>query len=293
MSADQIIQLRRMLAERPPLTNLAERREAFETMAAKFPFPETAEEEEIELQPGLTARWIRDEHSTSERAILYLHGGAFMLGSSRAYRELTARIAAASGAQVLVPDYRLAPENPFPAALEDSCNALQWLQQQGFAAGDLAVAGDSCGGNLACAVLQETGAEVASLWLTSPWLDLTLSGASIHSRAARDPFIDTKGMPGSVQIYAPDQQPRDPRLSPLFGDVDRFPPTLIQVGSEEVLLDDSRRFAAQLEAAEVETVFQEWVDMVHVWTFFGPLLEEAHWAVAQAGAFIQRHFQRQ
>ena len=191
---------------------------------------------------------------------------------------------------VLVPDYRLAPEHPFPAAHDDILAALDCLGVRDFQR--IAIGGDSAGGNLATGAVQArvaAGRQVPdALWLLSPYLDLTHSGASAATRGQRDPFIAVAGMTATARAHPGAHDPCDPRASPLFGQVDGFPPTLIQVGSEEVLFSDSDRFADKLRSAGHTPVFQEWAAMIHVWPMFADSLEEGQWALAQGGAFLRQ-----
>lgn len=282
MSLEQVDILRAMLLERRGQTpTLAERRAGFEAQMAAMPIPD-----DVTFTPAeIGGLWVDLPAGRTDRVMLWLHGGAFVLGSATSYRRMGADLARASLCRVLLLDYRLAPEHPFPAALDGSVRALDWL-------GDLdvrvAIGGDSCGGNLAVAATQaRLGARSAptAVWLVSPYLDLTHSGASVATRASLDPFIDPATMPGTAATYLGDHDPSSSRASPLFGNVEGFPPTLIQVGSDEVLFDDARRLADRLPRC----VFQEWVGMTHVWPLFAPMIDEGAWAIAQGGSFLQRH----
>ncbi len=282
MSLDEVAGLRRMLAERPPAATIEERRANFQAMAARFPLPEDVDVEPAELAPGLVGRWVRAPDAVPGRCVLYLHGGAFVLGSSTSYRELAGRISRAAQVEVFVLDYALAPERPFPAARDDVLRAAEALANRG---GFLALAGDSAGANLALTVAQERPPD--ALWLISAYLDLTHSGSSVASRESRDPFVRPETMPMTATTYAGTADPADPRISPLFGPVDHLPPTLIQVGADEVLFDDSRRLRDRMEAAGRPVVFQEWAGMIHAWPLFGPMIEEGRWAVEQGGVFLR------
>lgn len=282
MSLEQVDRLRAMLlARRGATPTLAERRAGFEAQMAATPLPEDVRFSHAEIG-GL---WVDAPDSRDDRVLLWLHGGAFVLGSATSYRGMGANLARASGCRVLLLDYPLAPEHPFPAARDASIAALDWLMTQ---EGQVAIGGDSCGANLAVSAVQarlKAGqAAPAAAWLISPYLDLTHSGASIPIRAHLDPFIDPATMPGTAATYLGAYDPADPRASPLFGTTNGFPPTLIQVGSDEVLFDDARRFADRLP----NCVFQEWVGMIHVWPLFAAMIEEGQWAIAQAGILLQR-----
>ena len=289
MSLEQVSAIAAGLrADTAPLTPL-ERRARFEQRFGGLPVVDGVSVEEVRIHDALGGRLVRAPGADPARVLLWLHGGAFFLGSSLSYRAFAARVSAASGMAVLVPDYRLIPEHPFPAACEDTRAALDWLDARGT--DHIAIGGDSAGGNLAAGAVQAriaAGGRVPdALWLVSPYVDLTHSGKSIPVRAVRDPFIAVAGMAATARAYLGDHDPRDPRASPLFGAVDGFPPALIQVGSEEVLFSDSERFADKLRAAGNTPMFQEWAGMIHVWPMFAHVLDEGQWAIAQGGAFLR------
>jgi epsilon-lactone hydrolase len=243
-----------------------------------------ASDTELEPVPEIGAHWIGPP---SDRAFLYFHGGGFRVGSARSHAELIARIAAASGARGLAVEYRLAPEHRFPAQLEDVRAAYEWALQR-FAPSRLALVGDSAGGNLALALMLSRGAlpMPAAAVLLSPWTDLAATGASYQTRAAADP-IHQRGMILAIaRGYLGDADPRDPRASPLYGDMTKLPPLLIQVGDRETVLDDSVRLAAKARAAGVMAELQVWDGMIHVFQQF-PELPEAARAVAAVGAFLR------
>jgi len=289
MSLEQVDRLRAMLlARRGETPTIEERRARFEAQWAATPLPDDIVFTPTRIRDDLRGLWVDAPGGRQDRVMLWLHGGAFMLGSAQSYRDFGARLARAAGVRVLLLDYRLAPEHPFPAALTDTGDALDWLEASGLGAPQLAIGGDSCGGNLALAALQQrlgqNRPQPAALWLISPYLDLTHTGASIASRAERDPFIDPVGMPQTAALYLGGASPGDPRASPLFGPVKDLPPTLIQVGSDEVLFDDARRLANRL----TDATFQEWVGMVHVWPLFAEMIDEGAWAIAQGGTFVAK-----
>lgn len=258
-----------------PPADVATRRAGFEAQFGAVPMPAGATAEPFDLGGGLTGLSVSGE--APRGTLLWLHGGAFQIGSARSYRAFGGRLALASGARVMLLDYPLAPEHRLPAALEATVTAATRIT------GPLVIGGDSCGGNLALAAAQ-SGARAAGLWLISPYLDLTHSGASIAARAERDPFIEVAGMAATAAAYADD--PGDPRASPLFGRLDGLPPLLVQVGSEEVLFDDARRLAGGVRAAGGRAEFEEWPGMIHVWPLF-PDIAEGHVAVARGGAFAR------
>lgn len=239
---------------------------------------------------GVSAEWVAAPGSESWVTLLYLHGGGFHSGSPATHRGLLSRISRASGARVLSVDYRLAPEHPFPAAVDDALAAYRWLVSVGVDPRRVVIGGDSAGGALAVAALvglREGGdALPAASVLLSPWLDLALTGASLENRLADDPWIDPAEMPAVVSAYLDGSDPTDPLASPLYAEVAGLPPTLIQVGTAEVLLDDSRRMAARLIDAGVEVILQEWPEQIHVFQAFAPFVPAARPAIERIGRFI-------
>ena len=256
------------------------RRAGFEARAAQTPLPADARFEPVEFAPGLTGLHVSVPESEPGRVLLWFHGGAFILGSSASWRRFACDVARAGRVSVLLPDYRLAPEHPFPAAYEDALACCAWLDAQGVAVEHRAIGGDSAGGNLALGALA-AGARFAAAWFVSPYIDLTNSAPSITERRARDPFVDPDD--GTAARYLAGADARDPRASPAFADLSAAPPSLIQVGSDEVLFDDARRLGERLPDA----VFQEWVGMFHVFPMFAAVLEEGRHAIAQGGAFLR------
>jgi acetyl esterase/lipase len=188
--------------------------------------------------------------------------------------------------------YRLAPEHPYPAAHEDAMTAWRFLRAQGIAARDIAVGGDSAGGNLTITLsnrLRAAGEEQpACAWLASPWVDLTMSGASLATKDSIDPLIHKAYLEELADAYAGAADRRDPLISPLFSDLHGFPPTLLQVGSAETLLDDATRFAAAAGAADVPVTLQIWPHMIHAWMLWNAKLEEGRKALEEAGQFMRR-----
>lgn len=241
---------------------------------------------------GVRADRISTPQSQAHRHILFLHGGAFIIGSPSLYRHLTWRVAAAAHACVLAVDYRLAPEYPFPAALDDAFAAYNWLLADGADPARIALMGDSAGGGLVFSLMLKLrdqsrplpGAAVA----LSPWTDLALTGASLRLNGAADPMLRTDHPPLFVNDYLAGADPRTPYASPLYGDPGGLPPTLIQVGSDEVLRDDAVRMAERMRAAGCEVQLEIWPRMPHVWHAFVPFVPEAGRAIARIGAFLRR-----
>jgi acetyl esterase/lipase len=240
---------------------------------------------------GPDAHLITTPHSQPDRDILFLHGGAFILGSPALYRHFTWRVAAAARARVLAVDYRLAPEHPFPAALEDAFAAYHWLLVNGTDPAQLAVMGDSAGGGLIFSLmlkLRDEGRPLpAAAVALSPWTDLALTGTSLRLNAAADPMLRADDPPLFVQDYLNGADPRLPYVSPLYGDLAGLPPTLIHVGSDEVLYDDALRMADRMHAAGSEVELEIWPRMPHVWHVFAPVIPEARRAIERVGAFVR------
>ena len=226
-----------------------------------------------------------------DRAVLYLHGGGYASGSVRSHRSFCARISAAASAPVLDVDYRLAPEHPYPAAVDDALVAYRWLLGEGLAPERVVVAGDSAGGGLAAALLLAARAAgdplPAGAVLLSPWLDLTLAGASMHLRAAEDPICSRERLAESAAWYAAGEDPACPLVSPLFGELEGLPPLLVLVGTAEVLLDDSLRFGAGADAAGVDLTLVVEEDLLHVWPLF-PDVPEADAAIELIGEWVRK-----
>lgn len=261
-----------------------------------FDMPVDAEIESV--RAGVTpCEWVRPAGVRRDRAIVYLHGGGFKVGSPKSHRELIARLAAEAGVQALAVDYRLAPEYLLPAGLEDTLEVLDWLEHSGFPAEALALAGDSAGATLALgAMLARAGggrAMPAAAYLMSALTDLTASGESYSSRAELDPIHQRPMIIAMARsALAPDASAEDPMLSPMFADaalLAMLPPILLQVGGRETLVSDSQRFAARARAAGADAQFEIWPDMIHVFQQFPGELPEAREAVAIGGRFLAAH----
>lgn len=239
---------------------------------------------------GVPARRYRTPASGNGRSLLFLHGGAYVLGGPVSHGGLAARLGQAAGADAYLPDYRLAPEHPYPAALEDALAAYRWLLQQEPASG-IVIAGDSAGGNLALATamaIRDAGLpQPAALALISPWLDLGHGGASITSRAARDPMLSPAWLRACARHYAGKLALDDPRLSPLFGALENLPPMLVHVGSEEVVLSDSERLAESAGVAGVDLELRVFNGMWHDFQLHAGLLADADESIAELGAFMR------
>src|SRR5262249_4089098 len=239
---------------------------------------------------GVPALLTAVAQSRGDRCVLYFHGGGYSIGTAALYRDFLWRIAGATRAHVLYFDYRLAPEHPFPAALDDAVAVYRWLVGR-FDRRHVAFAGDSAGGGLVLAALlrlRDEGVELPSAAAAlSPWTDLALTGASMRSNAEADPMLDPHNPPALVRNYCADGDPRHPSISPLYGDPAGLPPTLIQVGSDEILRDDAVGMAEKMRAAGCEAEVESWERMPHVWHLYARLVPEGRRAIARVGEFLQ------
>lgn len=244
----------------------------------------------------IPAEWVIPQGADEDRAMLYLHGGGFVVGSIESHRSTVARIARAAGCMALVIDYRLAPEHPFPAALDDCVAAYEWMLEQGFGPEKLAIVGDSAGGGLTASTLlalRDSGRPLpAAAVMISPATDLAMTGETILTKKQDDPLINVRWGSICVGMYLGDTDPRNPLASPVYGDLAGLPPLLIQVGTREVLLDDSICFAQKARAAGVEVELEEWQGMFHVFHVCAPLVPESRQAIERIGVFCSSHMQQ-
>ena len=284
--------VRAHLAKLPPADSLtlAERRAQYERAEKVFPTPADIKVEHV-TAPVIPAEWLQPPTAAPGRAVLYLHGGGYVIGSPRSHRHLAAAIAGAAGASALLIDYRRAPEDPFPAAVDDAVAAYRWLLGRGIAPERIVIAGDSAGGGLTVATLlalrEARVALPAGGVCISPWVDLTCSGGSYQTKAAADPIVRREGVGEMARLYLKGADARSPLASPLFADLRGLPPLLIQVGSDEVLLDDAVQLADRAKAAGVDATLEVWDRMVHVWHWFYPLLDEGQTAIDAVGRFAK------
>jgi acetyl esterase/lipase len=284
-----------MLAAQPrPATppSIQEMRAGFEMMASLFTVPDGVRSERVDAG-GVPAEWIEMPGAVPDRCVLYLHGGGYVMGSIDTHRSLVARIAAATKARCLAIDYRLAPEHPFPAGLDDAVAAYRWLLERGQEPSRLCVAGDSAGGGLTLAALlalRDAGGPLPAAGVClSPWTDLEGTGASATDPAVGDPMITVEGLRDTGRDYLGGADPRHPLAAPLHADYRGLPPLLIQVGTREVLLDDSTRVAAKAKAAGVDVTLERGEGLIHVWQFFGAEVPESQAAIARIGEFVAKH----
>jgi acetyl esterase/lipase len=242
---------------------------------------------------GVAAEWVVPP-GAGDAVILYLHGGGYNIGSPGTHRAMVARLADAAEARALVLDYRLAPEYPHPAALEDSLAGYNWLLGQGVQPGKITLAGDSAGGGLALATLvslRDAGIALpAAAVCLSPWTDVSLSGATMRTLEDKDPMLNRPWLEQMAAGYTRGGVSRQtPLVSPLFADLKGLPRLLIQVGSDEMLLSDAERLGARAREAGVPVTLEVWEGLWHVWQVFAGYMPEADRAIAGIAAFIQAH----
>ncbi len=240
---------------------------------------------------GVSAEWSVAAGVDEAKVVLYVHGGGYVMGSAGSHRDVTGRLSKAAGARVLSLNYRLAPEHPFPAPVDDAVAAYRWLLAQGISPGNIAVAGDSAGGGLAIATLlalRDAGEPLPAAGIgISPWVDMEGTGESMTTRAAVDPVVQKEGLLGMAKLYLGDADPKNPLAAPLHADLAGLPPLLLQVGDAETLLDDSTRLAERARAAGVDVTLKVWDEMPHVWHLFAPILPEGRQAIDEIGSFFQ------
>ncbi|MGU3362195.1 alpha/beta hydrolase [Methylobacterium sp. M6A4_1b] len=293
MSITQLDRIRARLAERPRPGDPAARRERLDSLGAGYALAPDVTVERAEV-PGVRAEWTCTANADATRVLLFLHGGGYMAGSLASHRHVVAEAGREAGTRTLALAYRLAPEHPFPAALEDALAGYRFLLESGVAAERIVLAGESAGGGLALATVMSLRAAglplPRCLWLSTPWVDLALTGATLASKAAVDPLLSRAYLAELAAAYLAGSDPRAPLVSPIYGDLTGFPPMLIQVGSAEILLDDALRLAGAAAAADVPVTLAAWPHMIHAWHLFYPEVEEGRSALREAGSFLRAHF---
>lgn len=268
-----------------------EQRAFYEAAAGNSELPADVDVEES-VVGGLAIDWVRAIGSRGNLVLVHLHGGGYVMGSNKIYREFAARLSRAAKAPVLLVDYRLAPKNPFPAAVEDTLAVYSWLLSRGIDPRHIMLSGDSAGGGLVVAALlamKERGGKFPAGGICiSPWVDLTLSGSTMAPGAVDDPLITSSNLAKMAEAYAKDNLSH-PLASPLHGDLAGLPPLCILVGTREILLDDARRLNAAARKAGVQTEYLEALGMVHCWPVLAALAPESVEALTQVGRFVDAH----
>jgi len=292
MPSQQLEAVISFLKNRPiesPDIPIEQARAAFDAVANMFVIPEDVRRQPVDVD-GTPGEWIW-AGEPSDAVVYYLHGGGYVIGSVNSHREMISRIARASGGRALAIDYRLAPEHPFPAAVEDAAKGYRWLLKQGISPKNIVIAGDSAGGGLTAATLvalREAGDPLpAAAVCISPWTDLEATGESVVTKKDVDPMIRPEDLKAGAARYHGDTSPRHPLVSPIHADLSGLPPLLIQVGTSEVLLSDAQRLAERAKAAGVEVTLEEWEEMIHVWHFFAFMLPEGQQAIERIGEFVR------
>ncbi|MBV8936182.1 MAG: alpha/beta hydrolase [Alphaproteobacteria bacterium] len=285
--------IRKILEANPRPEGLRERRQRLDALGEQYPLPTDVRVEAVDVN-GVKAEWTSTKEADPQNVIMYLHGGGYIAGSLKSHRHMAAQAGREARSRTLALDYRLAPEHPFPAAVEDALASYRFLLSQGFSATRIAVAGDSAGGGLAIALLvslRDAGLPLpACAWCVSPWVDLEGAGASMTGKASVDPMVQQAYLIELAAAYLGGADPRTPLAAPLHADLTRLPPILIQVGSAETLLDDAVRLAGAAGAADVRVRLEVWPDMIHVWHLFYQQVAAGRRALAEAGAFIRSHW---
>jgi len=290
MSDPQIGALRVQLLSRPRSSDYRQRRKDIDARGIGYGVAKDVTVEKVNAN-GVAAEWSSTPGAARDAAILYVHGGGYVIGSLDSHRHLIAELGRAANAVALALDYRLAPEHPFPAAVEDAVSGYRFLLAQGFKPERIAVAGDSAGGGLVVAAMvaiREAGlAQPGCGWCLSPWIDMEGLGGSMESKSAADPMVQKVGLLEMATLYLGSADPRSPLAAPLYADLAGLAPLLIQVGAAETLLDDAIRLAQRAGATDVRVDLQVWPEMIHVWPLFHPELAAGKRALDNAGAWIK------
>lgn len=297
MASQELISLKEtMRAARPPKGSpeptIEQMRAGMEAMLSDLP-PIPGTRQEPVTAGGVPAEWTIADGMQPGGTLLYLHGGGYFQGSIATHRRLVAALSLAAGVRGLSVGYRLAPEDPFPAAVDDAVAAYRWLVSEGGETPErVIIAGDSAGGGLTFATLialRDGGDRLpAGGFGISPWTDLAGTGESLQTRRDQDPMIDPSSIHQMARRYLPEGDVRQPLVSPLYGDLRGLPPLLIHVGGSEVLFDDAARMAQSAQKAGVEVEFAEWAEAFHVWHMMAGMLPESDEAVAAAGAWMAK-----
>ena len=272
-------------------------REGLEQLGSMVKLPKDVKSESVDVD-GIPAVWISAPNALNDLVILYLHGGGYIAGSIKSHKGLAAELSRMSKARVLLIDYRLAPEHIFPAAIVDSTKAYRWLiSNEGILPNNVIIGGESAGGGLTIATLvklRNEGVKLpAAAVCLSPWTDLANTGDSLKTNAGMDPFLSAEDVETMAKLYCGNKNAKNPLISPLYADLQGLPPLLIQVGSAEVLLDDSIRVADRAIEAGVDVELKIWQDMVHAFAILFQWAPEGKEGIEQIGEFIQKHIRRE
>jgi epsilon-lactone hydrolase len=286
--------MRLMLASMKGSVTGPSAREPFDELMEKTPAADGVTYQEAEVG-GVAGWWCRPDDAVAGAAILYFHGGAYVVGSARAYQHFVGQLAVRAKVAAFVPEYGLAPEHPFPAAVDEAQACYRGLVAKGY--GTIALAGDSAGGGLALVLLSllakardVSALRPAGAAVMSPWTDLALSGMSMETRAKADPLLTRESLASTARLYLAGHDPRDPFASPLYGDLAGLPPVRMHVGEDEVLLDDSLRYGERIESQGGTVQVHTWQGMTHVFPSNVALLHAAKEALDDIGNFLRQQF---
>ena len=293
MAQDEIEAVRELLGSKPRPVGWPDRRKRLDDVGSVWPVADDVKLTAVDVN-GVPGEWSIVPGGDPFRVLMFFHGGGYCSGSIVSHRRLVTEAGRAAGMRTLAIGYRLAPEHPFPAAYDDALTAWRFLRERNVPAAHIALGGDSAGAGLTVALitrLRDAHEELPGCaWLISPWTDLTMSGSTVFTKDAVDPLIHKQYLNELADAYLPAGIDRkDPRVSPLYADLKGFPPTLIQVGSAETLLDDATRFAAVAGTENVRVTLEIWPRMIHAWPLWNAHLEPGRRALASAGAFIKEN----
>jgi epsilon-lactone hydrolase len=288
----EIRAIREIITSRPRASDIAQRRRDIDARGLAFGLASDVKVDKV-TAGGVPAEWTSVPDADATTAVLYVHGGGYVIGSLDSHRHLVAEIGRACGARALALDYRLAPEHPFPAPVEDTLAAYRFLLGSGIRPGRIAIAGDSAGGGLVVAAMLAIRGAGLPLpgcgWCISPWVDMQSTGASMFDNATRDPSVQKAGILDFAGLYLAGADPRSPLASPIHGDLRGLPPLLVQVGAVETLLDDALMLTRAASLADVYVDLQVWPEMIHVWHQWFTQLGAGRRAIAAGGAFVREY----
>lgn len=272
-----------------------ESRKSLELLATLAKLPKDVKLDHLSIE-GMDAVWISVPESDPDKIIFYLHGGGYMEGSLTSHQDLAMRLGRAARARVLLVKYRLAPEHPYPAAVEDAIKSYKWLiENQKVDPSKIVIAGDSAGGGLTLVTLIKLRDDKIKLPAAgvclSPWTDLALTGDSLIRNAKADPFLKFYDIAFMADLYVCENDPKNPYISPLYAELQDLPPLLIHVGTAEIIEDDSVRFAEKAKKAGVEVTLDVFSDMIHVFQAFASWAPEGQEAIEKIGKYIQDKLQ--
>ena len=292
MADAEIVALRAKIAARPRSDDYRQRRRDIDARGLQYGVASDVTVEPVTTN-GVRAEWTSTPGDTRDAAILYLHGGGYVIGSLDSHRHMVSESGRAAGCWALALDYRMAPEHPFPAAVDDAVAGYRYLLARGIKPGRIAIAGDSAGGGLVVAAMvaiRDAGLPQPGCgWCISPWVDMEAIGETMTSKSAADPTVQKAGILDMARLYLNGADPRSPLAAPLYADLTGLAPLLIQVGAAETLLDDAIRLAKLAGAADVYVDLQIWPEMIHVWHLYHPELQAGKRAIAAGGAFVRAH----